>query len=179
MLLPTCECGVVSIVRRFLKKDVPPHIAITYMLSAPVINPLVLAATYVAFQGNIWMVLGRAGLVAACAGSLGWALSGIRPAHLIRQAERQSLRDHDSSAGAGSDKRGEPNFSHGMAHDSGPGKENGKTKIHPGLPAYGFRVHGYGKFLVLAGIVVGLLKVFLPEDALVLFRENTSWPSGP
>jgi uncharacterized membrane protein YraQ (UPF0718 family) len=173
MLLPTCECGVVSIVRRFLKKDVPPHIAI---LRRPVINGP--AATYGPSRQHL-MVLGRAGLVAACAGSLGWALSGIRPAQLIRQAERQSLRDHDSSAGAGSDKRGEPNFSHGMAHDSGPGGENGqKPKFIRVCLHTASEFMDMGKFLVLAGIVVGLLKVFLPEDALVLFRENTSLAVG-
>jgi uncharacterized membrane protein YraQ (UPF0718 family) len=179
MLLPTCECGVVSIVRRFLKKDVPPHIAITYMLSAPVINPLVLAATYVAFQGNIWMVLGRAGLVAACAGTLGWALSAVHPAQLIRQAGRHSLRDHEPSAGARADKRDEPNFSHGMANDAGCAGESRQTSRFIRVCLHtASEFMDMGKFLVLAGIIVGLLKVFLPEDALALFRENTSLAVG-
>jgi len=174
MLIPTCECGVVSIVRRFLKKDVPPHIAITYMLSAPVINPLVLAATYVAFQGNIWMVLGRAGLVAACAGSLGWALSAVHPSQLIRQADKLSFHIHEPSAGAPADKHGEPNFNHGMTHDSGPRGENRQEPKFIRIFLHtASEFMDMGKFLVLAGIIVGLLKVFLPQDALVLFRENT------
>jgi uncharacterized membrane protein YraQ (UPF0718 family) len=35
-----------------------------------------------------------------------------------------------------------------------------------------------GKYLVLAGIIVGLLKVFLPQEALLLFRENTPLAVG-
>ena len=34
-ILPTCECGVVPIVRRLMNKGVPPYIAIAYMLAAP------------------------------------------------------------------------------------------------------------------------------------------------
>ena len=51
MLVPTCECGVVPIARRMLQKNVPAHVTMTYMLSAPVINPLVLAATYAGNRG--------------------------------------------------------------------------------------------------------------------------------
>jgi uncharacterized membrane protein YraQ (UPF0718 family) len=179
MLIPTCECGVVSIVRRFLKKEVPPHIAITYMLSAPVINPLVLAATYVAFQGNIWMVLGRAGLVAACAGTLGWALSGIRPAQLIRQAERLSFHHHEPSAGAPADNRCEPGVGHGMTRDAGSCCENRQeSRFIRVFRHTASEFMDMGKFLVLAAIIVGLLKVFLPEDALSLFRENTALAVG-
>lgn len=34
--LPMCECGSVLIVRRLIKKGVPPSAAIAYMLSAPI-----------------------------------------------------------------------------------------------------------------------------------------------
>ena len=42
-LIPTCECGVVPIVRRLMLKGVPPFIAVAFMLAAPVVNPIVLA----------------------------------------------------------------------------------------------------------------------------------------
>jgi len=75
LLVPTCECGVLSVVRRLLKKGASPLMAITYMLSSPVINPLGLASTYIAFQGNIWMVLGRVSIVVVCAGCVGLIIS--------------------------------------------------------------------------------------------------------
>ena len=84
IFIPTCECGVVPIVRRLLKKGVPPQVAMTYMLSAPVINPLTILATYITFRGNMWMVLGRMGLVATCASCIGLALAKINPALLLR-----------------------------------------------------------------------------------------------
>jgi len=60
MLMPICECGSVPLARRLLGKGVPPLTAVTYMLAAPVINPVVLLSTYVAFGGNMKMVLSRA-----------------------------------------------------------------------------------------------------------------------
>ena len=173
MLIPTCDCGVVSIVRRLLKKDVPAHIAITYMLSAPVINPLVLAATYIAFQGNIWMVLGRASIVAVCACGLGWAMSGIQPAQLIREKERITLRGHEPSTDASADKHCCHESSPEMMHDAGAcaGIRQQSRFIRVFLHTAS-EFMDMGKFLVLAGIIVGLLKGFLPQDALLLFQDN-------
>jgi uncharacterized membrane protein YraQ (UPF0718 family) len=179
MLIPTCECGVVSIVKRLLKKDVPAHVAITYMLSAPVINPLVLAATYVAFQGNIWMVLGRAGIVAVCACSLGWAMSGIHPTQLIREKEWSALCDHEPSTDAAAPKHCELGTSPEMILDTGccgvilPQSKFIRVFLHTAS-----EFMDMGKYLVLAGIIVGLLKVFLPQEALLLFRENTPLAVG-
>lgn len=61
-LFPACECGIVPVVRRLLLKGVPLHAGIAFMLTAPVINPIVLFSTYIAF-GNKWdMVIYRGGL---------------------------------------------------------------------------------------------------------------------
>ena len=70
-VLPTCECGVVPIVRRLMHKGVPPFIAIAYMLAAPIVNPVVLASTYLAFRGSLTMVFARIVLAAVVATVLG------------------------------------------------------------------------------------------------------------
>jgi uncharacterized membrane protein YraQ (UPF0718 family) len=51
MLMPMCECGIVPVMRRLLKKGVPASCAITYMLSAPGMNFIVLSSTALAFWG--------------------------------------------------------------------------------------------------------------------------------
>lgn len=49
-LFPVCECGVVLVVRGLIRKGLPlPH-AVVYLLAAPILNPTVLASTYIAFQ---------------------------------------------------------------------------------------------------------------------------------
>lgn len=70
--LPVCECGSVPVARRLMLRGLHPSAAIAFMLAAPIINPVVLASTWVAYQGRapLDMVLGRLVLglaVASCA----------------------------------------------------------------------------------------------------------------
>ena len=48
-LFPVCECGVVPVVRRLFTKGLPMSVGVTFLLAAPVINPVVLVSTAVAF----------------------------------------------------------------------------------------------------------------------------------
>jgi uncharacterized protein len=52
VILPVCDCGIVPVVRRILKKGVPLSCGITYMLASPIVNPLVIFSTIIAFQGQ-------------------------------------------------------------------------------------------------------------------------------
>jgi uncharacterized membrane protein YraQ (UPF0718 family) len=56
--LPGCECGSVPVARR-LFDGASGAAALTFMLSAPAINPVVLVATSVAFPGEPRMVFAR------------------------------------------------------------------------------------------------------------------------
>ncbi|MBP0724129.1 permease [Bacillus sp. RG28] len=58
-IFPGCECGIVPIVTRLIAKGVPPYAAIAFMLTGPIINPIVLFATFIAFGNNIHMVILR------------------------------------------------------------------------------------------------------------------------
>jgi uncharacterized membrane protein YraQ (UPF0718 family) len=62
LAFPVCECGTVPTTRRLLHKGAPLPFGIAFLLAAPVINPIVIASTYVAFNGDWLMVGGRIGL---------------------------------------------------------------------------------------------------------------------
>ena len=47
--IPACDCAVIPISKRLLKKKVPINVAISFMLASPIINPVVLLSTYYAF----------------------------------------------------------------------------------------------------------------------------------
>src|SRR5512132_2316313 len=57
--LPGCECASVPIAGRLCARGVQPAAAVTFMLAAPAVNPVVLVATAVAFPAQPQMVLGR------------------------------------------------------------------------------------------------------------------------
>jgi uncharacterized membrane protein YraQ (UPF0718 family) len=157
MVLPTCECGVVPIVRRLLMKGVPTHVAITYMLAAPVINPIVLVSTYVAFQGNIWMVVARAGLVALSAFCMGLWLS--RSHSLLPLRQEVTLAEFPVHDPSGCDC--------GFNHQS-----NGRSKLKGALLHAGWEFLDMGKYLILGSICAGLMKTFLANGALSVFENN-------
>ena len=57
--LPGCECGSVPISARLVARGALPAAALTFMLSAPAINPVVLVSTAVAFPGRPMFVVAR------------------------------------------------------------------------------------------------------------------------
>lgn len=75
VLFPACECGIIPITRRLLLKGVPLHAGVAFTLTAPIINPIVLFSTYIAF-GNRWsVVFYRGGLALAVSLIIGVILS--------------------------------------------------------------------------------------------------------
>lgn len=49
IIFPVCECGVVPLTRRLFKKGLPLSAGISFLLAAPVLNPIVLFSTASAF----------------------------------------------------------------------------------------------------------------------------------
>lgn len=82
IVFPMCECGIIVVMRRLLRKGLPLSVCVSYMLAGPIINVVVLTSTYVAFNppqeefqilgGPLNVVLLRAGLayVIACGTAL-------------------------------------------------------------------------------------------------------------
>lgn len=52
-VFPVCECAIVPVIRRLIRKGLPVSCAITYMLSAPIINPIVVISTMKAFSTSV------------------------------------------------------------------------------------------------------------------------------
>lgn len=58
-LFPVCECAIIPIVRRLIHKGMPAYVGITFLLAGPIVNPVVMAATYTAFMKQPNMVIYR------------------------------------------------------------------------------------------------------------------------
>ncbi|MDQ3963734.1 MAG: permease [Actinomycetota bacterium] len=84
---PVCECGSVPVARRLIARGVHPAAGLAFMLASPILNPVVLASTVVAYAGRglAWeMTLGRAGLGLLLAIAAGWALGTDDAKTLLR-----------------------------------------------------------------------------------------------
>lgn len=95
LVFPVCECAVVPVIRRLVQKGLPVSCAITYMLSAPIMNPIVAVSTLTAFKefqkidgfstiGNATMTISRL--------SLGYVVAVIVGLIVLRFAASQILR---------------------------------------------------------------------------------------
>lgn len=58
-LFPVCDCAAVPVFRSLVAARVPVSTALAFMLAGPLINPVVLVSTYVAFAGNMEIFLWR------------------------------------------------------------------------------------------------------------------------
>jgi len=68
LIFPMCECGIVVVMRRLLRKGLPLSCCVAYMLAGPILNPIVLGSTFVAFKDHTT----KAGL------ELGWPMVALR-----------------------------------------------------------------------------------------------------
>jgi hypothetical protein len=74
MALPGCECGSVPIAGRLISAGTPAPAALTFLLAAPAINPVVLVSTAVAFNdGRLVAARFAASFLAAVAVGTWWA----------------------------------------------------------------------------------------------------------
>lgn len=161
MALPTCECGVVPIVRRMLVQGVQPSAALTYMLAAPVINPVVLVSTWVAFQGDGTMVLMRAVFVAVPALAMGLALGRLRGADLLRANHAGSAHAKDCAPGCGC------GHDHSRDHDSIRGPLLARV-----LARTGEEFLDMGQYLILGALAAAVFKTLLPAWLLGAVGKN-------
>ena len=68
IVIPICECAIVPIARSLIKKGIPIAVAVVFMLTVPIVNPVVIASTFYAFA-DIKVVLIRVlgGIICAIA----------------------------------------------------------------------------------------------------------------
>lgn len=59
LIFPVCDCAIIPVTRRLIKKKVPIGMAIAFMISVPIVNPIVMISTYYAFYGKPYIVLAR------------------------------------------------------------------------------------------------------------------------
>lgn len=138
---PVCECGSVPVARRLVSKGLTPSAAVTFMLAAPILNPIVIVSTAVAYRGRdiFWpMLLGRAGLGLLCAMAVGWVISESTREQLLR-ARRTVGPDH--------------------SHD-----HESKNQAFFGHLAGDFVF--MGRFLVIGALVAAALQTFVPQSII-------------
>jgi uncharacterized protein len=144
--MPVCECGSVPVARRLMLRGVHPSAGIAFMLAAPILNPIVLASTWVAYGSAgraAEMTIARAtlGLIVAVAAGL---LIGRGGEPVLRTGDT-GPQEHDHDHGSGGA------FAEHLATD------------------FLFM----GRFLVLGAAVAALLQTAVPQEWLSSVADTT------
>lgn len=184
ILFPSCECGIVPIVRNLIAKGVPLHAGIAFMLTAPIINPVVLFSTYVAF-GSTWevpllRVLGSlvVALVVGSAIAYFYKGEGLKEKFMLYEttAERnENIERSEMTAIVGMDAV----FTSGSAqtissvetghdhHTHATAKLSMKEKIWHTLQHAVDEFFSVGKFLVFGALLAAVMQTYIKTSTLV------------
>jgi uncharacterized membrane protein YraQ (UPF0718 family) len=142
--MPVCECGSVPVARRLLARGIDPAAGIAFMLAAPILNPIVLASTWVAYDGRgdaLEMTAARAGLGLLIAVTAGWLIGRRADGSLLRAGDGTDVAEH--------------------AHDHRTGGRLSAFTSH--LAADFFFM---GKFLVLGAAAAAVMQTLLPQSLI-------------
>ncbi len=130
IILPVCECAVVPVIRRLVKKGLPVSCALTYMLAAPIVNPITALSTWKAFKGpeipfgpdvaysaSLVMTVSRLGLGFLVAVAVGLIVSRIPMVKILRQRLVDSITKEETPAAASAHSHGHDHHDHDHDHD--------------------------------------------------------------
>ncbi|MBB6679038.1 permease [Cohnella lubricantis] len=155
VLFPSCECGIVPITRRLILKGMPLHAGIAFMLTGPIINPIVLFATYIAF-GNDWrMVAIRGGMAIAVAFCVSIAISFFFPKLPFKQQYAPVAATIEPS----------------LQHAPAP-KMPVSARIHEVITHAIDEFFSVGKYLVAGAFIAASLQTFVPTSTLLHLGSN-------
>ena len=90
-VLPGCECASVPVAGGLMSRGVAPSAALTFLLAAPAINPIVVVSTLVAFPGQPEMAAGRFVASFVTAVFMGWLWMKFGRGEWLKVPDRTNL----------------------------------------------------------------------------------------
>jgi len=175
---PCCECGVVYLARRLLAKGLAPGAALAFMLAAPVVNPVSIAATVIAFRGDVSMAVWRCLLVSVAALVVGYWAGGQTAESLLKP-----LIGREPDCACGHD------HTHASAHAHAPKPTPLSAAPVDAVPVSALRPgrlarlesamrHAMADFLdmakvlILGAMVAAAFKSFVPTPVIVAMEDH-------
>lgn len=155
VFFPSCECGIVPIVNQFVKKDVPVYTAFAFMLTAPIVNPIVIFSTFIAFGNSAKFAILR------LIGSLLVAMVvGVWLAYFSKQEilkKKLITTSEDTHHG----------HHHGHAHNTGSEKRKWFHQVRHLLQHSIDEFFDTGRYLIIGGLIAAAMQTYLPTGMML------------
>ena len=150
LFLPACDCAVIPVSKRLIKKKVPIKLAISFMLSSHIINPVVLLSTYYAFYRTnpeiFWYRLLFGILISLIIG----IIMGI-----IFNKKKVIINNLDEEC------------EHCHIHPKGVKYKIKDIFVHTALDMF-----EVVKYLMIGALIASIVQVLLPRGILTYFNNN-------
>ncbi len=148
LLFPVCEHGVVPLTRRLFQKGMPVSMGISFMLAAPVMNPIVIASTLAAF-GLSPVFWGRIILTLVIANITGLVFSVQKDEEILASLPEILVYD-----------------CHHCGQEINP-ELTFKEKILQSIVIAGDEFFDIGLFFIIGAFLAALLQTFVPQSILL------------
>lgn len=151
--LPACDCAVIPISKRLIKKKVPINVSIAFMLSSPIINPVVLLSTYYAFYKSNFSIFVFRIILGILIALIVGIIMGIIFKNGVVKNKAIDLEDEEDCC----------------CHDEKKGVFNDivfimKHTIYDSLDVV--------KYLMFGAIIASLVQVIVPHNIILFFGNN-------
>ncbi|HLB47789.1 MAG TPA: permease [Anaerolineales bacterium] len=162
LFFPVCECGVVPLTRRLFKKGLPLSVGVSFLLAAPVMNPIVIASTLAAFGVGpvLFLRLGLTLLIAVITGLV-----------FARQTHPERLLNATAWAEISGGSIDSPPLS---AKQTGEGPGVGifaRPSLREGLPRVltiaADEFFEMGRYLIIGSLLASFMQTVVPQSALL------------
>ena len=155
--LPACDCAVIPVAKRLIKKKVPINVAVSFMLASPIINPVVILSTYHAFYKTnpdiFWMRLVLGIVVSLVIGIIMGILFG----------KKDIITNNEDECGC----------SHCHEHDECECEEHKHKNYFLSIVNHtALDLFEVVKYLMFGALIASIIQVSLPRDILVMFNNN-------
>ncbi|MFB2581718.1 permease [Herbiconiux sp. P15] len=179
VLLPVCECGNVPLARGLMMKGLSVPEAMTFLLAAPILNPVTIVTTYQAFGWDDGILVGRIVGGFVIANLVGWLFSlHPRPDDLLTPGFSAACKHEAAHAG----------HSHESGPGAGPGARRGlagilsptvraaqRVKLRGAVVAFAEETSAMLPALVVGSAIAGAIQVGLSRDILLALGSNPIW----
>lgn len=154
IIFPICECAIIPVVRRLIKKGMPSHVGVVFMLSAPIINPVVYASTYFAFKSTPYFANARmiVGFISSIV--IGLIIYRHYKGEDILKAKKEGHDDHHH-------------------HHHAKGNKFLETLYHASDELF-----DTGKYLFIGAFLASLFQAFLDRNVLLSIGTSTTFAPG-
>lgn len=162
VVFPVCECAIVVVIRRLLKKGTPIGPAIAYLLAGPIFNPIVGFSTWIAYSYDTVIVFTRLFSGVVIAVFIGYLTNILFRNKSILTSDKQKKHSCPHTY--------HHHHSHDHHHD---GRQPTITeKFKEALIAANEDFFNVGKYLVIGAFIAALSQSFIAREGIVAWMTH-------